>query len=315
MKKLLILFLIVSVTAVWSQTPEKKDSVQLWKTGGFTSLNFNQVQLSNWAKGGESSISATGLINLFANYIHKDMTWDNSCDFGYGVLKTEDQSMRKNEDKIDLNSKFGYKAIPKFYYAALLNFKSQFDFGYNYPNDSVVISKFFSPAYLVASVGMDWKPSDVFSLYLSPFTGRFIFVGDQKIADAGAFTGMPAKYDAFNNVIEHGATFRPEFGALLNAKFKKDVFKNINFESKVQLFNNYTDKIKENRANINVDWENNILMKINSFVSANIFLHFLYDHYTKIPLYEKINGVKTKVGDGPRLQLKEVLGIGFNYKF
>jgi len=280
-----------------------KDTVEKWKTGGFGSLNFNQVELSNWAKGGESTISATALLNLFANYADKDLSWINICDLGYGALKTDGNQKRKNEDKIDILTKFGYKATETFFYTAFVNFKSQFFAGYNYPNDSVIVSKFFSPAYLITSLGMDWKPTSYFSIYLSPLTGRFIFISDREIADAGTYTSEPGK------------TFKPDLGAYLNTWFKMDLIKNINLESKLAMFNNYTDKNKSNRGNISIDWTNNFIFKVNEFLSANLFIQTIYDHDVKIPIYQTISGVKTQTGTGPRLQVKEVFGLGLYYKF
>ncbi len=293
----------------------KKDTVVKWKTGGTGSLTFNQVELTNWAKGGESSVSGTVFLNLFANFSEGNINWDNTADFGYGIQRQDEAKLRKNEDKIDLTSKLGYKATESLFYTALMSFKSQFYHGYNYPNDSVPVSQFFAPAFLVASLGLDWKPSEIFSLYLSPCSGRFIFVQNTAMADMGIFTGQPAKYDTGKVLIEHGKTYKHEFGAYLNAKLKIDILKNINLESKLSMFNNYTDKNTANRGNISLDWANNIIFKVNSFISANLFVQMIYDHDTKIPLYEKIGGVKTKVGEGSRLQVKEVFGLGLYYKF
>ena len=57
--------------------------------------------------------------------------------------------MHKNDDKIDFTSKYGYKTSKNWNIASLVNFKSQFTKGYNYPNDSTVISNFLAPAYIL----------------------------------------------------------------------------------------------------------------------------------------------------------------------
>lgn len=307
---LLIFFLVFS-----SNLFAQADTSKFWTDGGFISIVFNQISLTNWAKGGESSLSSTAFLNLFANYKKDGLQWDNSLDMAYGIQSGEELGLRKNEDKIDLNSKLGLNAFNEVFYTALLNLKTQFTYGYNYPNDSDVVSKFFAPGYLITSLGLDYKPIDYFSVYLSPATGRFIFVLDQKLADQGAYGVDKAVYDNNGNIIENGKMIKPEFGAYLKAIFKKDVIENVNLESKIALFNNYTDKDPGNRKNIDVDWETNIMMKINKFITANIILHLIYDENIKIPIYEKINGVKTKVGEGSRLQIKEVFGLGFSIKF
>lgn len=312
-KYLIIAMLLLGSVSMFAQNA---DSIaNPWKYTGFTSISFNQISLTNWAKGGESSVAIMSLLNFTANYAKGPIQWDNTAEFGYGLIKTElYPSIRKNDDKIDLNSKFGHKAFDKFLYSALINLKSQFAPGYNYPNDSVMVSKFFAPAYLIISVGLDYKPTDKYSIYLSPATGRFIFVLDEGLADLGSYGVEPAIKDSLGNIITHGKRLKPEFGAYLTAKAELNLMENITLASKLDLFNNYTDKDPGNRKNIDVNWETNIVMKINEYIAASIYMNLIYDQNIAIPLYETVNGVKTKVGEGPRTQIKEALGIGFSYK-
>src|SRR5688572_8365237 len=102
--------------------------------GGLISLSFNQTSLTNWAAGGENSIAANGLLNLFAKYKKNRMAWDNSLDLAYGLLKAGEKDLRKSDDKIDLLSKFGYDATNKnkWFYSVLFNFKSQFTESFEY---------------------------------------------------------------------------------------------------------------------------------------------------------------------------------------
>ena len=314
-KNLVVLIIALSLIKNYATAQENADTIKYWKTGGFTALQLNQVSLTNWAKGGESSLSATGFLNLFATYKKDDLSFENTLDLGYGIIKTEDNPVRKNEDKIDFSSKFGYKAFGKFFYTALLNFKSQFDYGYKYPDDTTIVSKFFSPAYLIISLGMDYQASENLSIYFSPATGRFVFVLDDSIANKGTYTSEPAIYDEQGKMIEEGKKLKPEFGLYFKSKFSYELIKNVSLTSMLDLFCNYTDKVAANRWNFDVNWENTIVMKVNEFISANIFVHLIYDHDIKVPIYETINGEKVKVGEGPRTQLKETLGIGFSYKF
>jgi hypothetical protein len=85
-----------------------------WFTGGTTALNFSQVYLQNWAAGGQSSVSGTALVQLFANYRRGTMTWDNSLDLAYDLLRQGDQGVVvKTDDRIDFTSKFGQRASDK----------------------------------------------------------------------------------------------------------------------------------------------------------------------------------------------------------
>jgi hypothetical protein len=300
-----------------AQDTTSAPAIQHWVTGGFFQLNFNQVALANWVGGGENAISGTTLTNYYFNYHNNDTTtrWENTINLGYGITRLAESGVRKNEDRIDVNTKFSKKATGKFNYSAIGNFRSQFAPGYQYPNDSVVISKFMAPGYVTISMGIDYKPNAYFSLFLSPATGKGTFVMDPALADSGAFGVEKAIFDADGNKIRSGRSFRPEFGAALEARFKKEIMKNVNLQSRLNMFNNYTDRNIANRKNIDVNFENAVNMKVNEYIAASLFIHMIYDNDIKTPVTREIDGVKTKTTVGPRLQFKQTLGVGFSYKF
>jgi hypothetical protein len=285
-KKLLLAIVLIFIVIFHAEA--QNDTVKYWKKGGFASFTFNQVSLSNWVAGGENALSATALLNLFANYKKDKIVWDNSLDLGYGLMKIEGKGQRKNEDKIDLLSKVGYEAFGKFYYSALFNYRTQFTDGYQYPNDTtqILVSRFNAPAYLSFSLGLDYKPNEYFSLFFSPLTGKVTLVMDNSLSNAGMYGVTPGK------------KARGEFGAGLNIKFQKDVIKNVNVLSKLTMFNNYTDKDKSNRANFDVNWEVMVNIKANKFLTTSIFTNLIYDQ----------NIIR-------KTQFKEVFGLGVSYKF
>lgn len=285
MKKiyLLISFIIVCGFQVNAQTATVDTS---WKKGGFIGLNFTQVNLSQWAQGGENSIALSSGANLFANYIKGKVDWQNSLDLAYSMIKSGDASLKKSDDKIDFTSKYSRKFSDHWLYGFLVNFKSQFAQGFNYPNDSDVVSKFFSPAFLILAIGLTYKPVDYFEVFISPATGKWTFVNDKILSDLGAYGVAPGK------------TVRPEFGAYLNMKFKKDLMENVTFSTKLELFNNYTDKNKDNAKKVDVNWENMLILKVNKYINASVTTQLLYD----------ANVVE-------RTQFKETIGVGFSYKF
>ena len=289
-------------------------TVNGWIKGGFLALNFNQVSLTNWAAGGESALSSTILGNAFVKYRKNDVYFESVLDAGFGFITTQSQSLRKNEDKIELNAKFGEKAKGKFYYAGMLNFRTQMAPGFNFPDDSTVISRFLAPGFLSLALGMDYKPNDWFSMFISPATGRSTFVMDQRLADLGQFGVTAATYDGTGNILTQGKKSRFEFGAYLRARLQKDLVKNVSVVSNLQLFNNYSDPIKAQRANIDVNWENLILIKANKWLTTSIFTNLIYDHDVQIPVKRIVNGAEV-IGSGPRLQFKEVLGVGISVKF
>lgn len=318
MKKLiLLLFTIIFIGSVQAQVTEaegdlkkrKKDTINGWKKGGTISLNLSQVSLTNWAAGGQNSISANGLISLYATYKKDKSLWENYFDFGYGVLKQgKNGNWWKTDDKIDITSKYGYKAFSNLYYAALVNFKTQFTEGFNYPDDSTKISNFLAPAYLVGAIGMDYKPNDNFTAFLAPITAKMTFVNDQTLANAGAFGVDPAEYDGTGNLIKEGKKSRSEFGGYMRFFYKKDLMENINLQTKLDLFSNYL----ENPQNFDISWEVLISMKVNKFISATLSTHLLYDDDVDIVVDEQADGTPIL---GKRVQFKEVIGVGFTYKF
>lgn len=317
MKKHLLLIIVavfISFTAFGQIKIEVDTTVNGWKKGGFFAINFNQVSLTNWAAGGESALSATALGSAFVKYRKDDLYWETVLDAGYGFITTSSQPLRKNEDKLELNSKFGKKAKGKFYYAGMLNFRTQFAPGFDFPNDSVEISRFMAPAYLSLALGMDYKPNEWFSAFISPATGRSTFVLDQNLADAGQFGVTAAVRDANGVIITPGESIRYEFGAYIRARVQGDIAKNISVISNLQLFNNYTDPIAEQRGNIDVNWETIISIKANKWLTTTVFTNLIYDHDIDIPVTRTINGVEVE-GVGPRTQFKEVLGVGLSFKF
>lgn len=312
MKKMCTLIAAIAINAaVFAQT----DSTSNWKKGGGATLNFNQTSLTNWAAGGESNLSSTILTNFYANYKMGTTTLDNTLNMNYGLITANNYAdIRKNEDRIELNSKYGrYAFADDFYYSALVNFLTQFAPGYDYladPDALVPISKIMSPGYLTAAAGLDWKPGkgEKFSLFMSPATGKFTFVMDDTIASFEA--------DTVNHKNRYGVTtgdnLRAEFGASLIAALNTSLGKNTSLSSKLTLFNNYTDPIADHRANIDVDLQNNLNIKVSKYIAATIFVQVLYDHDIAIPTYDE-NDVQ--IGTGPKTQFKEVFGIGLSYKF
>jgi hypothetical protein len=269
-------------------------------------VNFAQTSLTNWAAGGQNSLAVNGLFSVFANYKKDKNVWDNSLDIGYGVLKQgkgKNNNFMKTDDKIDFLSKYGREAFKNFYYAALLNFKTQMAPGYNYPNDSVKISNLFAPAYLLAALGMDFKPNGYFSAFIAPFTAKFTFVNNKALSEAGAFGVTP------------GEKVRSEIGGYIRViysrnDFKSEFLKNVSFTTKIDLFSNYLDKPQ----NVDVSWETLIAMKVNKYLSFNFNTHLLYDDNTKIKVDRNKDGI-IDTYPGSRIQFKEIFGVGFSYKF
>jgi len=288
MKKLLLILLLVPAITF---AQEKPDSLKNWKKGGLFSANFSQVSLTNWAAGGKSSASGVFLVNSFANYKKDSLSWDNNLDLSFGFLKEKDMDLVKSSDKIDFNSKIGYATGKNWNYSALLNFKSQFAPGYNFPKTDSAISRFLAPAYISIALGMDYK-TDNLSIFISPASGKFTIVNDDILSDAGAFG------------VDAGKKFRSEFGGMIKFNAKTDLVKNVTAQTKLDLFSNYF----HNPQNIDVDWSVLISMKVNEFLSANLITQLIYDDDVKI--LDPVTGESA-----PKVQFMEMFGAGLSVKF
>ncbi|WP_347159670.1 DUF3078 domain-containing protein [Pontibacter chitinilyticus] len=306
---LTFLFFFVYTTSATAQTTPPADTLHVWDFGGAGTLNFSQVSLSNWAAGGQNSIAVLGIANLYANYAHGPNSWNNSLDVTYGTIKLENQQVRKSDDKLELNFKYGYKASKRWFYTAQLNIKTQLSPTYSESHDAM-ISDFLSPAYVLASLGIDYKPNPILSVFISPLTGKLTIVNSQMLADQGAFGVQGAQTDALGMLIPGtGKHIRQEFGGFVNVRYKKEVLQNVTLSSKLDLFTNYLN----DPQNVDVNWENMVNFKVNKFISASLFVHMIYDDDINIAVDQDQDG--TLESKGPRLQLKESLGIGLSYKF
>ena len=294
MRKLLLLAALAatSITSFAQDTTSGK-----WTTKVNTQLNFSQSSFTNWSGGGEDAISTTGLFSLVNKYKGAKSSLENRVELAYGLLKQEDKSPVKTDDRLELSSKYSKPAFGKFNYSSILAFRSQFAPGYANPEDTNKVSDFMAPGYGIASIGLDYKPNDHFSLMVSPFTGKFTIVADEMLSDAGAYG------------VDPGKMFRAEIGGYLRIQYQQDVVKNVNLSTKVEVFSNYL----ENPQNLDINWENVIAMKVNKHISANISTQLIYDDDIDISLDRDGDGVDD--GSGPRVQFKEVLSIGLTYSF
>ena len=302
MKKSLLCIVSIIMTTTLALAQEVPPSN--WTRNGSANLNFSQSHRSNWAAGGESALNTGGRFIYQANYAKAKHKWNTNLDVGLGYSIIGKNKAIKTDDKLEFNSMFGLKATEQLFYSLSLSFKSQFTDGFDYKTDSTTpISRFMAPAYLTLGLGMDWFQSKHFEVNFSPVTARITFVNDQDLADLGAFGVDPAEYDANNMKTKDGKTSRFEFGGKLTAKLNYDIAKNVNFSSKLELFSDYL----KDAQNVDVDWQNFITMKVNSWLNANITLHMIYDDDILI------NDKDGKAG--PRTQLKEVFSLGLSYNF
>ncbi len=302
--------LLFIMAVIFSGYSFAQDSTQVWKIGGETGINASEVGFYNWSKGGDNFLSGTAFLKLFANKNINGWSWENTLDLEYGVKQEDKSFLKKTDDRIEFNSKLGKKSkMEHWFYTGQVNYKSQFSKGYEYGetlNNSTIISDFMSPGYLTISFGMDYKPNKHFSAFIAPISAKTTFVMNQDLADAGSFGVEGASYAADGHRLTEGKNIRVEMGANARFTYNKDIFENVNFFTKLDLFSNYI----EHPENVDVDWETAITMKVNTFLNVVFKTHLIYDDDIDIA-WEKDGEMHLS----PITQFKQSLSVGLMYKF
>ena len=272
---------------------DPKDTTnQVWKKGGLFSLNLSQGSLSNWAAGGdEFSLSLNAILSAYAFYKKEKHSWDNTVDINFGFLRTTSLGNRKNDDRFDIWSKYGYALSKKWNAAALFNFRTQFANGYTYSaTDKTFSSSFLSPAYVLLGLGLDYKPTENFSVYISPVTARWVIVNDDTLSAKGLYGVKPGKRT------------REEFGAFLSAQFIKALSKTVVYKGRLDLFSNY----KQNPEKIDVFMTNLLSVKLSKVLAATWNVDLIYDDDVRLFGDD---------GKSPAWQIKSLVGLGLLAKF
>ncbi|MFR2508259.1 MAG: hypothetical protein ACLS8Z_01010, partial [Odoribacter laneus] len=82
-----------------------------------------------------------------------------------------------------------------------------------------------------------------------------------------------------------------------------EFLKNMTIYSRLEFYTNYL----EQPQNIDIRWDVLLNMKINNWFSTNLTTNLIYDNDVKI--------VQKDGTAGPRVQFKEILGVGLQFNF
>ncbi|MBS7229932.1 DUF3078 domain-containing protein [Flavobacterium psychroterrae] len=293
-----------------------------WTKKNQVGFDISEIAFVNWSAGGTSSISGLFKGEFNRTYVKGNHKWVNELIVKYGLNKQDGTELRKTDDALMLNSTYGFRkdTLSDWYYSAKFNFNTQFTDGYNYPNRDIAISKPFAPAYVFLGAGAENSNKEknrVF--YFSPITLKTTLVLDQTLADQGSFGVKKAVYmtdpDNPDNkiLIENGQKVKAEFGILLTGYMKNEIYKNIFYENRLSLYTDYLHKF----GNVDVDYDTRLDLVVNAYVKANVGVHLVYDDdiKTKVDVIDPVTGSTSQVNDGPRAQLRQVLGVGLVYTF
>ena len=294
----------------------KKPDKNGWIKGANFTLSLTQVSNSNWiAAGGDKfSISTAAALNTFASRKWGKKTWDNILDVNYGLVKTTTLGTRKINDRLDFISKFGYQ--PKNMKSSWKNFRlsllgqlrSQLTSGYEYNYFGTTTKRrnsgFFAPAYIIIAPGIEWTPTNWFSVFGSPVATRWTIVSNGPYSYAsqgGVFNGNVETPLATLYGVDPAKENKCEFGAFVTASLRKDILKDVTYISKLDLYSNYLSK----PANVDVFWTNQFKFRVNKIIQVSYSLDMLYDDNVKNPV-EPTHALG--------LQVLSTLGVGFAVK-
>lgn len=255
--------------------------VSPWTHGGQENMQASQLFLENWASGGESSISFTNDFSYYINYKTDKQEWENTFANKMGFTRTETLGTRVSDDKFELTTKYGYKAVNNWFYSVKFSFNTQLFRKYKSSDEEKEnpTSTFLSPTYLQTIIGMDYKKDDL-SILMSPLTRITTIVVDTNTVDQTQYS------------IDYGKKAYSMNGLSVTATWKKKIPGNILYTTQCEVFYEYFNKKGQKRLN----WENVFDLQINRFLSTRVLLVVRY--------YEN---------ESKKFQIKENISIAFQY--
>jgi hypothetical protein len=267
------------------------DSLSHWKKKLNFGINVNQASFSsNWKAGGINSIGMNGLFNYKANYKDGRRSWDNEIDLLFGFVNNKGQGYRKTNDRIFLDTKYGYSVTKTWDLFTSINFLSQFAPGRNYvsADSSALISAFLAPAFITSAWGAEYHPTEYFKVRLAPIAPRLTVVQDPR-----RFTKSVGEKPYG---VDSTKTTRVEWFAFqLLAEFNKDIATNINLKWRYMMFANY-QTLQAKKIDHRLDL--NLTAKVNKYVNVGIGGILIYDY-----------------DQDKKVQLSQLFTLGFLYTF
>lgn len=248
-----------------------------WELGWIGTLNGSQASYRNWSQGGVNSVAATGGTRFTAKYSLDRFVFDHSTSLKYGRARLNGNESRKTDDEIRLRNQVSRKfANPNYSLIGQVNFDTQFDEGFdkNYVN---VVSTFFAPAYLTETVGFAYAPDKTMQFNAGLSLKQTIVVD----------TLLSPRYG-----LKDGSSFRNEGGVSLGYRITRQLATNVSYSGAFDTFTNLQRPVSSTVIKI----DNNLVGKINSYLSANVQFSMMYDD----------NVIK-------EWQVKQVLSVGFSY--
>lgn len=266
---------------------------QNWINRFKSDLQFSQAYISpNWYQGGNSSLNLifdfrydTQLNTKF----HPDLMFENNFQWRTALTNAPEDEYRNysiTENRLQINSKFGYRAFRKWYYSLTGQFKTPVFNSYRF-NSDVMTASFLSPGELNVGLGMTYSTKalkDKFELNLtiSPLSYNLKTVINNRVSETAH--GLEAGHKTLSS---YGSSFE------MNWKWK--ICYNVSWQSRFFFFTDY--------KRYQYDWQNSVTFNINKYLTANFNLEMRYDTTDKV----------REDTSWHRFQMKELISLGFTY--
>lgn len=278
MKFILVLIVLISINLFAQETEQKTDT--LWTPSGVVGVNLAQVAFSNWAQGGQNSLSFTFFSNFGINYIGDPWKWKNNLRFAFGRTKLGNEGYRTNDNEIFFESTLIYNVGWKVSPYAGVTARTSVTKGYNYDeNPAIQIVDFFDPLYLTEGIGFIYDQ-------IPNFSTRLGLGFKQTFADKFAVL-----YSDDPETLNEIEKFKNETGIESVTEYKILFMENMTYSTYLRLFGTFDDL-----SIWDVRWDNVIAARVNEYVSVNFNVLVIYD-----------------VDETAKTQVKEALQLGLSY--
>ena len=293
---------VASIGCPLDDSLAKKDT-SYWSIKPTLGLFFAQHSFSEHFKGGGlNSIATSSNLEVLLNYQHAKNSWNNRIVSRYGVIKIDRNELQKNQDHLELDSKYSHQINKHLQISGLLNFTTKFHDFYEVKKTGERgkrIGNFLSPAYLNIGSGIDYVTKDkTLSIFYTPLNSKITIVAD------------PTLIEQYLPHTEENASTKYELGSLVRLELKREIFKNIFIHSIGNLFTNHLQDF----GDFDVKFENQFNFKVNKFFSVNLMTSLIYDEDILFDITTE-QGDVTEVKKGPRTQFKEILNVGLSHTF
>ena len=300
-------FFAVALLFVGGALQAQEADTSYWTYGAVGTAGFtNTGQTVYWQAGGINSQSLAGRIDANAYFQKDKVQWQNDLVLALGAVRqgtTDEARFIKNQDRIELTSKVGRNLSDKLLLTGLAGFRTQFLPGFVFPANqptvtpSDTVSNFLSPAYLEFGVGLDYQPSEDFSIYYSPVTSKVTIVSIEE------YRPLYIPQDVTTGPVRY------EIGSKLGVRYRKEIAKNILFATNANFFTNYLQDF----PTVDVNWETVTTAKVNDWFAVTFATNLIYD---KDIVFNLVDANGTLTGEtGPKTQFQHVLSIGLTYAF